>query len=74
MTTRKALWEQVLDGTMPASKPARRDYSVSYMVRYIDPDDNELVTDSYATESGRDGWAADLHSRGVEVEVWTHKW
>ena len=51
-----------------------RKLDVSYMVRYVDPDDGELVTDTYAIEAGRDGWAADLHARGVEVEVWTHQW
>ena len=45
----------------------------SYAVRYVD-EDGELVTDTFTTCSSRDGWANELHQRGVEVTVWTHKW
>jgi hypothetical protein len=54
--------------------PRTRVSYISYMVAYTDPETGEAVEDAYTTCESRDGWAEELHSRGIEVTVWTKDW
>jgi hypothetical protein len=54
--------------------PRTRITSTTYMVSWYDDESDTPVTDQYTTRKTRDAWAAELHDRGIEVEVWERAW
>jgi hypothetical protein len=42
----------------------------NFMVSWYDNESDMPVTDKFSTRKSRDAWAAELHDRGIEVEVW----